>query len=581
MASLQQKHHFIPRFILRRFAPKEQPPAGPASSRRKTRRDFLVNKVDLEKCMLTQRAVSTEFALVDMYRDPGFDKNPYHLEEKLSQLEGQASIIIERAHTSFANNSVLELKRAEVDNLRKFLFLMKYRNSSMFDRYNHDSIEDYDSDDRARMERYMKAKGFHQPREVWFDNLRQLLDLRMDPEKSWTKTLAGEMYPDDAKMFELHLLHSYLTFCSPEAPEEEFLLTQNAYGVFEGPSTVRLNTATRKMEALVYNEHHNFAPLSPRLIIVLRSHLVSPPIQDSRFEAAWEQIGRTLRSYHLHPDRAGSMLQDLPVSPCKTVRVSPTPTSSKDFHANDRFQFQCFKLSSAHVAIINNLFLEEGYITSSIVYYSPNSLRASIEKYFEDESEGMKTVFEKDPLDKRGLYLASLARILHDLGGSTKCKTIPFGLSPGRVHMSFSVAWEVAIQLLQREEGEGSLPRIYFSLKPGSTERCFWNDIYQASLMMQLRTKIDRALKTARLNHEDKVCVRLNRQAFFCTFPPERLWIYLKISRNMNRFHPDDFTVQIADLSLDGAEDKYAKLIPSYPSRRDVLVALMYREGMT
>ncbi|KAJ6149002.1 hypothetical protein N7471_000201 [Penicillium samsonianum] len=83
MAPSKQKHHFIPRFILRKFAPEDQPPAGPANrgKKKKTRKrlDFLVNKIDLERSVLTQRPVSTEFALVDMYRDPGFDENPYQV----------------------------------------------------------------------------------------------------------------------------------------------------------------------------------------------------------------------------------------------------------------------------------------------------------------------------------------------------------------------------------------------------------------------------------------------------------------------------------------------------------------------
>lgn len=182
-----QKHHFIPRFILRNFAPADQPPARPAASANRKSRggDFLVNKIDLESSSLTQRPASTEFALVDMYRDPGFEESPCHLEKKLARLEGEASEIINRAAKKFmpTPHAILSLKRREVDTLRKFLFLMKYRNGGMFERYNHDDVEDYDSDDRPRMLRYMAAKGFKTPRDVWFNNLRHMLDLEMDPQR--------------------------------------------------------------------------------------------------------------------------------------------------------------------------------------------------------------------------------------------------------------------------------------------------------------------------------------------------------------------------------------------------------------
>lgn len=43
------------------------------------------------------------------------------------------------------------------------------------------------------------------------------------------------------------------------------------------------------------------------------------------------------------------------------------------------------------------------------------------------------------------------------------------------------------------------------------------------------------------------------------TFPVERLWLFLKIARNLDNFDIDDFTNQVADLELCGVEDKFAK----------------------
>ncbi|KAJ5520281.1 hypothetical protein N7463_000734 [Penicillium fimorum] len=164
MAPSKQNHHFIPRFILKKLAPEDQPPPGPVNwsqkNKRKKRPDFLANKIDLERSILTQQPVSTEFALVDMYRDPGFEENPYHLEKKFQVLESQVSEIIHRARSQFSQSLTLELNRSELDSLRKFLFLMKYRNSGMFDRYNHDHIDEYQADDRERMLSYMDPVDF-------------------------------------------------------------------------------------------------------------------------------------------------------------------------------------------------------------------------------------------------------------------------------------------------------------------------------------------------------------------------------------------------------------------------------------
>lgn len=143
----------------------------------------------------------------------------------------------------------------------------------------------------------------------------------------------------------------------------------------------------------------------------------------------------------------------------------------------------------------------------------------------------------------------------------------------------------------------------------------FWHDTHQASLMLLLRAKLDTALHQSTLPEKDKYFVRHQRQTFFMTFPVERLWLYLKIARNMDKFDSDDFTVQIAELALSGPEDKYAKggflfsapfplgwlawtgvsggreertgtnlgriVIAYFPERRGDLVPQMFYRGMT
>lgn len=336
-----QMQHFIPRFILRQFAPTDQPPASPSTyqgekngkrKNRKTRRDFLLNKLDLSQSALTQRPVSTEYALADMYRDPGFDENPNHLERKLGDLEGQASNILHRACDAFSQNSTLKLRRYEKDTLRKFLFLMKYRNTGFFHRYNHDRVETYSAGDRDIMEGYMRVKGFTKPRDVWFDNLRGLLDLEMDAERLWIQKIQAQVYPDDAKLFILHVEGNFLAFCKPGACEEEFLLTENSYCVFEGPSNPTLNLLSGDVAPGIYTEYHNFAPISQRLIIVLQSVFLRPLAGDGvpqQLQTLWKDIGSAMRASHLYPDSAGSILQDIPIQKCGVSYMSTKDSNLK------------------------------------------------------------------------------------------------------------------------------------------------------------------------------------------------------------------------------------------------------------
>ncbi|KAJ5786576.1 uncharacterized protein N7503_011788 [Penicillium pulvis] len=498
MESRQQRHHFIPRFILRSFKPKGQPPAGPllqypknSNAKPSKRRDFLVNKVDLEKAILTQRPVSTEFALVDMYRDPGFDQNHYHLEEKLSKLENQASDIIMRAHSVFSQGLTLQLSRTELNNLRKFLFLMKYRNKGMYDRYNYDHIEDYQADDRIKMSEYMRSRSFKKPRDVWFDNLGQFLDLEMDPARCWVKVLETTVYPDDASMMRLHIDFSFIAFCEPVSPSDEFLLTQNAYSIFEGPSTERINYLTRQTESVTYVEYHNFAPLSPKLMIVLRSHLLESQCQQDQQNQEsnnprmlWNSLAAAIRSQHLYPENAGSVLQDLPVQRCKNLYVQPHFVSFQSFDKNDKFCFECFKISPKHVTIINNILLEEAKSTTSIVYHSQTSLKTSIENYLKDDTPGMKNLWV-NPFNERRLYLKNLERIVRALGGSTTSTSydLPPGIAFPRMELSRVVAIKLAIEILESDETEGAPFQIYLLLKLGMTVTSFNNIRYIDFLM--------------------------------------------------------------------------------------------------
>lgn len=86
------------------------------------------------------------------------------------------------------------------------------------------------------------------------------------------------------------------------------------------------------------------------------------------------------------------------------------------------------------------------------------------------------------------------------------------------------------------------------------------------------------------------------------TFPPERLWLYFKMARNLSKFDSDDFQIQIEHLMLEGIEDKFSKcelwfictkiyldvvstdldlVIAYFPNKRDYLVPKMYCQAIT
>ncbi|GAB1207701.1 hypothetical protein APSETT445_006430 [Aspergillus pseudonomiae] len=582
-------HHFIPRFLLRQFAALEQPLPSrrqrgrkPCSQRPQGQllKDPFVNAIDLKKNALVQVSVSREFGLVDMYRDQGYP-NPRHIEDNLGKLEGHAGRIIKRATDTFRAGQTLELTRRERDTIRKFLFLMKYRNSTFYARYNHDSITTYDSNDKHRMESYLREKRFKSPRDIWFANLKAFLDLEMDPDMLWINKVQKQVFPDDAEMFIHHMQFKFMAFCQPLSEEDEFILTHNAYGVHEGPSDVQIDPATGRIIEGAYTEYHNFAPISAKLIIVLRSSLLVDPSKEGAedLQDMWETLRETVRQQHLFPDRAISLLQYLPIKKCgnsysTTINGKLVLKPNRGPRSEDRFYFTCSRISSYYVNLINSIFLEQATKGDTIVYKSRSALGRTLKSYLETSRQGFKLVTE-EASDHRLAFLQKLENIAGQLVGKVCLRYKAVTLPKPQTHLSQWVADMVGLQLVGLS-GKSDAPEIYKLMKPDGGLDTYFHDLMQSQLMAFLRIKIDVILSRSRLTQDDRLVVKFQLQQLYITLPAQRVWLYVKIMRNLPNFDIRDFKKQIRELEINGPEDDVAKLIALYPSRTGQLTKLMF-----
>ncbi|KAL8846575.1 MAG: hypothetical protein Q9221_008341 [Calogaya cf. arnoldii] len=213
-----QYHHYVPRFLLRNYAVHKdgyQPSTG-KKGKGKLNIPQKLNLLDLKSGELKQTWLSKNFGLQDVYRD--FDKAnalQHELEKQLSHLEEEVSQILRTVKTRFeAGKAEIQLSRKEKGKLRKFVFIMLYRNRTLYSRFNK-SKEEYDDVDREKMLRYMEEKGFEHPRDVWFANISAFLNADIDtnnynpedPERipETLKTMKAELesqaYPPDAEWF--------------------------------------------------------------------------------------------------------------------------------------------------------------------------------------------------------------------------------------------------------------------------------------------------------------------------------------------------------------------------------------------
>ena len=421
-ANSSQYHHFVPRFLLRNFAVFKNPGKVVQKTSRKTKnrppRPQRLNVLNLKSGAFEQKDVADTFGIVDMYRD--FDKagpDQQKLERELSVLESAAGEIVARVTKIYeAGEKQIQLLRKDKDILRRFLFIMMYRNSSFGQRFGK-SKENYDSDDRESMLEYMNKRGFKTPRDVWFANIRAFLDVKLDEDwMNAMEELSKRAYPMDARWFIMHIQAFFIAFCTPKRTDDEFILTQNVYGVYEGPTS-----------AGPWTDYHRFAPVSSKIIIILRSTLL-PCVGVKDEDDNRQMLLDWNKSMHLNPDEAGSCLEDLPVSKARNNysqvvngRVEALPTKmSRDKHI---FYFSFFPLDHEHVQKINMICLENASDTAAMVYKSKESLRTALEFYLTDKTPGFKVTIRPPPYLREylqimfpgGEQLAHAERLLPDL----------------------------------------------------------------------------------------------------------------------------------------------------------------------
>lgn len=351
------------------------------------------------------------------------------IEGRLSQLEDTASTIIANVRRDFqAGKATTTLSRPEKDSLRRFVFLMMYRNKTFHARFAK-SKNEYDASDRRTILRYMDEKGFEQPMEVWFHNIGAFLKVDLDrPDKEWFADLQSQAYPPDALWFFKTLTMSYLAFIKPGDASHEFLLTANAYGVFEGPS-----------DPTIWTDWHTFFPISPNLLLISRSWLLDEDSSDLlNFRGMLLEF--TIRQ-HREQSSAPSILADLPIRKANNnystmengKRVLDSPILDREKHI---FYFDFFKVPARAVNLINSVFLENSGACDVIVYRNETALRLALEFHLamdikrfkqvalDDEKNDSSYIIAREESDQRHTltrkYLEMLESVASALGSPQK-----------------------------------------------------------------------------------------------------------------------------------------------------------------
>lgn len=312
--------------------------------------------------------------------------------------------------------------REERNSIRRFLFILKYRGSTFHQRFSHETSDAYDFNDKEKLEKYMREKNMKRPVDVWFEGLRVIMDLKMDT-KGWEQELPRRMYPDDAMWFIMHTQMMYMSICTPSEPDNEFILTDNSYNVFEGPNTFSHDPVTGKVTESGWTNFHEFAPLSPKLMIVLRSNILPIPEEDSspniRAEReAWRKM--VVDDYYGTAQQ--SSLADLPITKPRNNysrvvngRVEFLPGEDGTLSKTHKFCFSFFPVDTKHVNQINHILFDNAYRCASIVFGSKDVFTRTLEWYMSNDSKLGKAVMG-DSQEARRKLLVNLAALMKSLG---------------------------------------------------------------------------------------------------------------------------------------------------------------------
>jgi hypothetical protein len=434
--------HYIPQFLLRNFSHKfvcpnaeEKQTTGRKGKKCKCRHekgkfpnDPVLNCINLTTTPLHRevRAVKRVFGLTNMYDDESKPTTAAQrrIEKRFSEMESEASRIIRRmvkAHD--AHEQAISLTRIERDFVRKFLFLLKYRGQGYHNRFNHASADKYCADDRNLMVKYMEIHGFKTPLDVWFHSLEAIMDVKMDLQSKWKADLKKIMFPVDAEGFILHIEAYYMAICTPDNPYGEFILTDNCYNIFEGPSSCVRDELTGEIIPSFYAGYHEFAPISPCLIIILRSNLLpnsledaDPEVRSQRENLRWLAFGQTYGSDN------DSLLADLRVhkaraSYTRVINGSYHPIQGFDgqYRPNDTFTFPFFPLQARHVTLVNSILLDNAHSCTAIGFRSEEAFFKILESYIAGRSTSLKIIGGLDA-DLRLRFIERLEGLARDLG---------------------------------------------------------------------------------------------------------------------------------------------------------------------
>ena len=315
---------------------------------------------DVTTEILQIRPVARVYGRTNLYRDLADQSDVDHLEAKFARLENEASAVIRSIHASIPFHR-FTTTRKELAILRKFIFLMHYRNDAVSHTYfQEDYPENAPLVDWIR--NVKKTHGLKTDHDVWLHGLKYYLETphhTMVAAAEWVREELGDqrfqemlrsrvaLGIEDWYAIEYETLANYFFLGIWEAADDsEFVLSGNGFGLWEG--LIDGNPGA-----------HRLYIVSPRIAIVLRrtllrhTHLNDPAILYSclaQIPIAKTHVRYAEESIMVLVDGELEVDVDLAKHAQMSYRTSPKAQ-------DDRFTLGITKLSRSQTYTVNEVLM--------------------------------------------------------------------------------------------------------------------------------------------------------------------------------------------------------------------------------
>ena len=374
-----------------------------------------MNSYDIAADTLTMGGtpIDTTYGIVNMYRDEDHAKDVDHIEKAFSRLESDAARIIQKLDKAVEKGQVT-LPRNEVNTLRKFLFLLAYRN----DHRSRQFIDEiFDEVTRNHIKEFQTEHGLKDTKAVWLFNIKNMLDsehweIGDNPKILWADRTD---YKLEQQIYQLGF------FCAPQGFE---FINTGSMGLFVGSPIINPVLRARmdamfpapewrpEVQGLQAQERLQAQtgviiltrswPLTPRLVVMLRHRAITEE-QDLLAQGLRPNTFDFLPSYYRDFPRKRAIVTYIPPLSAATQRMMAGSRTEEDMkllrefgeenkldgqsvnaRLRDTLKFEISTLNEDQAARVNVLSLT--HCAEMVNFMDTSSLRKSLKRYANDRT---------------------------------------------------------------------------------------------------------------------------------------------------------------------------------------------------